>query len=323
MKQVFEHIPVMAEEAARLLALPEGAPARLIDGTVGGGGHSALLLKRFPQLEILGIDRDKLALEAAAEKCAFAADRMTLVRGDFGDLAKIADERGWEQVDGVLLDIGVSSPQIDDPVRGFSFRQDGPLDMRMDTGAELTAARVLNTYSAEQLEKVFRDYGEIREARQLARAVTEDRRNRPFETTAQFATLCDRILRRGSRRTGPPAPTLAFQALRIEVNDELGQLRRALDAAMELLTDGGILAVISFHSLEDRIVKHFMADMAVKCKCPPDFPVCVCHWTPQLEILTKKPVEASEAEIRRNPRAACAKLRAGIRIRTNKSNIEQ
>ena len=169
MEHEFNHIPVLAEEVAQVLALPGDAPARLIDGTVGGGGHSALLLERFPRLEILGIDRDRQALAAAAERCAFAADRLTLMRGDFGDLAKLAESCSWREVDGVLLDIGVSSPQIDTPERGFSWRSDGPLDMRMDDRNPVTAGRLLNNAPEEELARIFREYGEIVQAKKLAR----------------------------------------------------------------------------------------------------------------------------------------------------------
>ncbi|MBO4646637.1 MAG: 16S rRNA (cytosine(1402)-N(4))-methyltransferase RsmH [Lentisphaeria bacterium] len=316
------HIPVLAEETVRLLTGGRTSGAfHMIDCTLGCGGHSSLVLKQDPDAEVLALDRDPQAIVRGAAALEFAAERVFLRQTDFAGMKKAAADVGWDQADAILMDLGVSSPQIDDPKRGFSYRFDGPLDMRMDGTAELTAARVLNTYPENELERVFREYGEIREARQLARAIVEDRKGKPFETTFQFAGLCDRILRGKGRKGGLPAPTLPFQALRIEVNDEIGQLRRALDAALELLAPGGILAVISFHSLEDRIVKHFMAEMAVRCKCPPDFPVCVCGWKPKLEVLTKKPLTATEAELRSNPRAACAKLRAARKIEdVQKSN---
>ena len=289
----------------------------MIDCTLGCGGHSALVLRQNPDAEILALDRDPQAIVRGAAALEFAAERVFLRQTDFAGMKRAAEEIGWKSADAILMDLGVSSPQIDDPKRGFSFRFDGPLDMRMDTGAQLTAARVLNHYPQNELERVFREYGEIREWKQLARAVTEERTVKPFETTAQFAALCDKVLRKGARKGGPPAPTLCFQALRIEVNDELGQLKKALEAAVELLVPGGILAVISFHSLEDRIVKHFMAEMSVKCKCPPDFPVCICGWKPKLAVLTRKPVTASDEELEQNPRAACAKLRAAEKLTDN------
>ena len=314
-EKILTHIPVLADETVRLLTGGRTSGAfHLIDCTLGCGGHSAMVLRQNPDAEVLALDRDPQAILRGAAALEFAAERVFLRQTDFAGMKAAAEAVGWDSADAVLMDLGVSSPQIDDPKRGFSFRNDGPLDMRMDTGAPLTAARVLNTYNQEELERVFREYGEIREARQLARAVVEDRKEKPFETTFQFAGLCDRVLRGKGRKGGLPAPTLAFQALRIEVNDELGQLRRALEAALELLKPGGVLAVISFHSLEDRIVKRFMAEMSEKCKCPPDFPVCVCGWKPKLALLTKKPITATEEELKENPRAACAKLRAAKRL---------
>ena len=315
------HIPVLAEETVRLLTGGRTSGAfHLIDCTLGCGGHSSLVLKQNPDAEVLALDRDPQAIVRGAAALEFAAERVFLRQTDFAGMKKAAADVGWTHADAILMDLGVSSPQIDDPKRGFSYRFNGPLDMRMDGTAELTAARVLNTYPGNELERVFREYGEIHPARRLAEAVLETRREKPFETTEDFASLCDRVLKKGQRKGGPPAPTLPFQALRIEVNDEIGQLRRALEAALELLAPGGILAVISFHSLEDRIVKHFMAEMSVRCKCPPDFPVCVCGWKPKLEVLTKKPLTATEAELRSNPRAACAKLRAARRMEDNQKS---
>lgn len=313
MEERFEHIPVLAEEVAGVLGLPSGAPARLIDGTVGGGGHSALLLARFPKLEILGIDRDRCALAAAAEKCAFAADRIALTRGDFADLAKLAEERGWDEVDGVLLDVGVSSPQIDTPERGFSWRSDGPLDMRMDDRNPVTAGRLLNQAPEEELARIFREYGEIAQSRKLARAAVEMRREKPFGTTADLVKLCDGVL--GIARPGKlPHPTLVFQALRIAVNDELGQLEKALRAGCGKLKKGGRIAVISFHSLEDRIVKNYFRDESTGCHCPPGLPVCRCGHTASLRTVTRKPIVPGEAEVAKNRRSACAKLRAAEKI---------
>ena len=308
------HIPVLAAETVKLLTGGRTSGAfRMIDCTLGCGGHSALVLRQNPDAEILALDRDPQAIVRGAAALEFAAERVFLRQTDFAGMKKAAEAVGWDRVDAVLMDLGVSSPQIDDPKRGFSFRFDGPLDMRMDTSSPLTASRLLNTASAAELEKIFREYGEIREARQLAGAIVEARKVKPLETTAEFAALCDKVIRKGFRKNGPPAPTLCFQALRIAVNDELGQLEKALAAATDLLKPGGILAVISFHSLEDRMVKRFFADMAETCKCPPDFPVCVCGWKPRLKILTRKPVTASPEELKRNPRAACAKLRAAER----------
>ena len=309
----FEHIPVLLNETVELLALPDDRPCRLVDGTLGGGGHTAELLRRNPHLEVLGIDRDRTALEAAAEKCAFASGRLTLVRGDFADMARIAAEHGWEGADGILLDIGVSSPQLDTPERGFSWRSDGPLDMRMDDRSVLTAGRLLNQASEEELTRIFRDYGEIVQARKLAAAAAAKRSERPFGTTRDLVALCDEVL--GVARPGKlPHPTLVFQALRIAVNDELGQLEKALTEAVGLLKRHGRIAVITFHSLEDRIVKNFIRDESRDCICVPGLPVCVCGHRASLRPVNRKPLTPGAAEIAANRRAACAKLRAAEKI---------
>lgn len=305
----FEHIPVMAREIVRIFDFPVDAPLRIVDGTVGGGGHSAKLLERFPKLEILGIDRDRSALEAAAERCSFASDRMTLVRGDYSGMAKFAREIGWDKVDGVLLDIGVSSPQLDRPERGFSWRAEGPLDMRMDDRSPLTAGRLLNRAPQDELARIFREYGEIPQAKKLAAAAVTKREERPFGTTADLVELCDEVL--GRAKPGRlPHPTLVFQALRIAVNDELGELERALESAVELLKRGGRIAVISFHSLEDRIVKNFFRTESTDCLCPPGLPVCRCGHVAKLRPVTRKPLVPTTEEVAENRRAACAKLRA-------------
>lgn len=310
------HIPVLPEETVSCAMPQTSGVCRVIDGTVGYGGHSSLILKKNPDAELLGIDRDETALAHAAERLAFAASRVRLTHGRFSTLAEKAAEAGWRKVDSILLDIGVSSPQIDTPERGFSFRFEAPLDMRMDRSRGMTAADVVNTYSVQELARIFRDYGELREAKRLAEAIVRQREEKAITTCGELAELCEKVLRvpGGKRRTGPPAPTLPFQAIRIEVNGELDELRTALESAVELLNEGGRLSVISFHSLEDRIVKQFFRDMAEKCKCPPGCPVCICNWTPKLEILTGKPLTASEKELAENPRSACAKLRCAVRI---------
>ena len=313
MAEEFEHIPVLAGEVLEHLVFPERSPLRLIDGTVGGGGHSALLLEKYPNLELLGIDRDDAALAKARERLAFAGGRVRLVRGNYSELAARAAEAGWEKVDGILLDIGVSSPQLDQPERGFSWRADGPLDMRMDRRSILTASRLLNTAPEAELERILREYGEVAKSRKLAAAIVTQRVIRPFAMTSDFVSLCDEVL--GKSRPGQlPAPTLPFQALRIAVNDELGELECALPAAVKLLNRGGRIAVISFHSLEDRIVKNFFRDEAASCVCPPGLPVCVCGKVSTLKIITRKALTAGPDELERNRRSACAKLRVAEKI---------
>ena len=313
MTREFKHVPVLLEETVELLALPADRECRLIDGTLGGGGHSCELLRRCPRLEVLGIDRDKTALEAAAEKCAFAADRLTLVRGDFADMAEIASAHGWREVDGILLDIGVSSPQLDLPERGFSWRSEGPLDMRMDDRSPLTAGRLLNQAPEEELARIFREYGEIVQWRKLAAAAVAKRSVKPFGTTLDLVALCDEVL--GLSRPGKlPHPTLVFQALRIAVNDELGQLTKALKAATGLLKQHGRIAVITFHSLEDRIVKNYFRDESRDCLCPPGLPVCTCGHRASLKLVNRKPLTPGEPELAANRRAACARIRAAEKI---------
>ena len=313
MAEEFEHIPVLAGEVLEHLVFPERSSLRLIDGTVGGGGHSALLLEKYPNLELLGIDRDDAALAKARERLAFAGGRVRLVRGNYSELAARAAEAGWEKVDAILLDIGVSSPQLDQPERGFSWRADGPLDMRMDRRSILTASRLLNTAPEAELERILREYGEVAKSRKLAAAIVTQRVIRPFAMTSDFVSLCDEVL--GKSRPGQlPAPTLPFQALRIAVNDELGELERALPAAVKLLNRGGRIAVISFHSLEDRIVKNFFRDEAASCVCPPGLPVCVCGKVSTLKIITRKALTAGPDELERNRRSACAKLRVAEKI---------
>ncbi len=304
------HIPVLAAEVVEFLS--EKRPLKMIDGTLGNGGHSRLMLEKNPQLEILGIDRDPAALERASENLREFGSRFCCVHGEFADLDVIAREHNWDKVDAVLLDVGVSSPQIDDPERGFSFRSEGPLDMRMDRTQKLTASRVVNFYSEEDLARIFREYGELRESRQLARAIVQAREVKPLGSTADLTAICDRILHK--KRPGQlPSPTLVFQALRIEVNGELEQLQRALTAAQNILTADGRLAVISFHSLEDRIVKNFMRDASRECVCPPGLPVCVCNHHAAFTLPVRGVVTASEIELQENRRAACAKLRIADR----------
>ena len=321
MAQTNGHVSVLPAETLECLVPCErrSLPLRIIDGTVGLGGHSRLILEACPHAELLGIDRDESALSVSRERLAFAKDRVHLFHGVFSDMERFASELNWSGVDGILLDIGVSSPQIDDPVRGFSWRSDGPLDMRMDPSCGRTAADLLQNADEKTLAAIFRDYGEIAEAKKLARALIEQRASKPLRTCGEFASLCDRILAKNGR-SGPPSPTLPFQALRIAVNDELGELERVLKAAVRLLNPGGRLCVISFHSLEDRIVKHFFQEMAVECKCPPGCPVCICGWTPKLKIVTKKPLEAAEAERESNVRSRCARLRAAERCGEKEKN---
>jgi len=306
------HIPVLPAEVLKYIGA-DNRQRKIIDGTLGNGGHSALVLQHNPEAQLLGIDRDGEALERAQKKLAFANDRLTLVRGQYSELDQLAEAIGWNSADVILLDIGLSSPQIDDPRRGFSLRQDGPLDMRMDKRSVTTASRLLNREPQIELARIFYEYGEIRRSRRLAAAIVERREERPFMTTLDFANFCDQIL--GKARPGKlPTPTLCFQALRIAVNSELEELRRGLKAAVKMLSPNGSLVVISFHSLEDRIVKNFFKEAATDCVCPPGMPICICEHQATLKIVTRKPITAEKEECAVNSRAACAKMRVATKI---------
>ena len=306
------HIPVLAREVLEYL-IPETGECRVIDCTVGYGGHSSLILAKNRKAVLLGIDRDDEAIAAAEEVLKFAAGRFSLSRGNFSDLAELAAGKRWLSADVVLMDLGVSSPQIDSPRRGFSFKHDGPLDMRMDCHADRTASRFLNTAGVEDLEFAFREYGEIRESRRLARKIVERRNEKAWFGTLEFADFCNSVLGR-QRRPGLQAATLCFQALRIAVNSELQELEKALPKAVELLRPGGRIAVISFHSLEDRIVKRYFVSEARDCICPPGLPVCCCGHKKILKIITRRPLEAGRDEVQENRRAGSAKMRVAEKI---------
>lgn len=307
----FKHQSVLLDETIRLLC--ENGGGRFIDGTLGGGGHSELLLETLPECQVLGIDCDRDALQAAVSRLEKFPGRFHAVKGRFSQLAELAQQHGWDSVDGVLLDLGVSSPQIDTPERGFSFRYDAPLDMRMDRQSPVTAAVLLNTLDEQKLANLFFEYGEERRSRAIARAVVQRRESRPWERTGELAELLEKIVGRQHQHGLPPA-TRTFQALRIAVNQELEELENALQAAMDITGKGARIVVISFHSLEDRMVKNFFRQEAADCVCPPGMPICVCGKVSSLRLITKKPRIASEAERRRNSRSACAKLRAAERL---------
>jgi 16S rRNA (cytosine1402-N4)-methyltransferase len=311
-KADFEHIPVLRQEVLDLLLVKPG-PLKIIDATVGYGGHSSLMLKKNAEAVLLGIDRDSEALASSEKILSFAGARIHLVKDSFSNLGACAAGLGWHSVDALLLDLGVSSPQIDNPKRGFSYRLNGPLDMRMDGQSRETACRILNTFSYDALERIFREYGEIIKSRKLAEEIVVRRAKTPWMYTAELAELCNSIPG-VSRRGGPPAPSLCFQALRIEVNKELEELTRALESGVSLLAKGGRIAAISFHSLEDRIVKQYFKKMASSCLCPPGLPICVCGHKASLKLITKKPVSATEDEISLNRRAAPAKLRVAEKL---------
>jgi 16S rRNA (cytosine1402-N4)-methyltransferase len=306
-----DHVPVLADEVRRLLAVQPGET--VVDATFGAGGHAALLAADLRgRGKLIAIDRDPTARDYFDRFARGASVQTRFLRGDFAVVLQQLAENDV-QADAVLLDLGISSMQIDRPERGFSYAVDAPLDMRMDTAADVTAAGIVNEADERDLATIFKRYGEERYARQIAKAIVRRRKERAFERTGDLVeTIRSAIPAPARFGDGHPAKRV-FQALRIAVNDELGSLETALPSAFGMLRPGGRLAVISFHSLEDRIVKRFMRELERGCECPPDFPVCVCGKEPELRTLSRKPVRPSAAELGVNPRAASARLRAGVK----------
>lgn len=298
----FSHIPVMLEECMDCLRVREGG--LFVDGTLGGGGHSEAMLARGAG--VIGIDRDPAALCAADERLRHFAPRYRSVHGNFENVRTILSELGIDAVDGVLLDLGVSSYQLDTPERGFSYHEDAPLDMRMDTTQGRTAADVVNTYSERELARILREYGEEKWAARIAQFIV---RRRPLATTKELVEAIDAAVPKSVRAQQAHPARRTFQAIRIEVNGELAGLEEALDGAMDSIRPGGRLTVITFHSLEDRIVKNVFRRMENPCICPSDFPVCVCGRKPVAKVVTRRPLEPSPGEIERNPRSHSAKVR--------------
>lgn len=307
MEKDYGHKPVLLEECLDALAIkPDGV---YVDGTLGRAGHSLEIVRRLTTGRLIALDRDETALTAARERLADYMERVTLVHSNFSNLGAVLDELGVDAVDGMLFDLGVSSPQLDNASRGFSYKQDAPLDMRMDESAPLTARELVNTLSYEELRRILFEYGEERYAPQIAKAICTTRERKPIETTLELADLIRGAMPAKALREKQHPAKRSFQAIRIAVNDELGELPPMLDAAEGHLKSGGRLAVITFHSLEDRIVKQKLKELATGCICPPEFPVCVCGRKPKVKLVTRKPIVSGETELRDNPRARSAKLR--------------
>ena len=303
----FHHVSVLLEECIQGLNIkPEGI---YVDGTLGGAGHSCHIAEHLTTGRLIGIDRDPVALAAAGERLAPYKDRVTLAHSNFCQMDSVLRDLGIAGVDGILLDLGVSSPQLDDGDRGFSYMTDAPLEMRMDGGDVLTADTVVNTWSYEELKKILYEYGEERYAPAIAAAIVRRREAAPIHTTLELVDVIRSAMPPAALREKQHPAKRSFQAIRIAVNDELGSVAKAMEAAIPLLNPGGRLAVITFHSLEDRIVKNAMASAAKGCICPPEFPVCVCGRKPQVDIITRKPIVSTPEELERNPRARSAKLR--------------
>jgi len=308
----FVHQSVLLMPAVEALAIrPDGI---YLDGTLGGAGHSYEIASRLTTGRLIGLDRDEVALAAARERLKPFSDRVTLVHSNFQALSAVLDDLGIAKVDGMLFDLGVSSPQLDDKERGFSYMADAPLDMRMDRSEGLTAYDVVNTYDQESLKRILYTYGEERYAPKIAAAIVKRRAEKPIETTLELAELIRAAMPPQALREKQHPAKRSFQAIRIAVNDELTAVERMLASAIDRLNPGGRLAVITFHSLEDRLVKSAMQEAAKGCICPKEFPVCVCGRTPKVKILTRHPIVADEAELAENPRARSAKLRVAERI---------
>ena len=303
----FHHVSVLLEECIEGLAIkPDGI---YVDGTLGGAGHSSRIAAKLTTGRLIGIDRDNVALEAAAERLKPYEDRVTLVHANFCDMDQALQGLGIDKVDGILLDLGVSSPQLDDGQRGFSYMTDAPLDMRMNGEDARDARQIVNTWSYEEIKRILYDYGEERFAPRIAAAICRRREQAPIETTLELVDVIKSAMPASALREKQHPAKRSFQAIRIAVNDELGAVETVMKKAVPLLNPGGRLAVITFHSLEDRIVKNAMAEAAKGCTCPPSFPVCVCGKKPQVRIVTRKPIVSGEEELERNPRARSAKLR--------------
>lgn len=307
----FHHIPVLADEVVASFSLQEGDI--FVDGTLGGGNHAKRILESFPGVRLIGIDQDEDALAAAKKQLEAYEDQVTLVRENYRNLHTILDGLGIDAIQGALLDIGVSSYQLDEGKRGFSFHQDAPLDMRMDRRNEKTARDVVNTYTKEELAEIFWKYGEENWGLRIAEFIVRERARRTIETTSDLVHIIRMAIPKRVRESAHPGRKV-FQAIRIEVNDELGALEEGLDRFVDALAIRGRLAVITFHSLEDRIVKQTFRAMAKDCICPKDFPVCVCGHVKKLRTLSQKPITATKEESKSNPRSRSAKLRVGERI---------
>ena len=310
----FAHITVLLEEAVDALEPERGGI--FVDCTAGGGGHSEAILKRLPAgSRLISLDRDERAVLRCRERLEKYGTASCVVKTNYSELGDVLDGLGIDKIDGVLWDLGVSSVQLDERERGFSYSQDAPLDMRMDTSSAKTAADVVNGYSEAELSRIIRDWGEEKFFARIASAIVKARETKPIETTLELADIISGAIPAGARKKENQHPAKrTFQAIRIEVNDELVIIEPSLRTAVEHLRPGGRAAVITFHSLEDRITKQTFKNLEKPCTCPPDFPVCVCNKKPEVKIITKKPTVPSDGELEANPRARSAKLRVAEKI---------
>ena len=308
----FKHVTVLLNEAVDILDIkPEGI---YVDGTLGGAGHSLEIVKKLTSGKLICFDQDINAISAAKEKLKNFMDKTILVHSNFENLREELNKLGIESIDGFLVDLGVSSHQLDVPERGFSYMQDAPLDMRMDNNAEFSAYDVVNTYSEAELKRVIKDYGEENWSARIAKLIVERRATMPIRTTFELVDAIKAAIPKKMRDENQHPAKRTFQAIRIEVNRELDVIEKTLLAAVEMMNKGGVLAVITFHSLEDRIVKNVFKKLQYSCTCPPEFPVCICNSKQVVEIITRKPILPSENEVEMNPRSRSAKLRAARKL---------
>lgn len=307
-----EHVPVLLAECIEMLNIdPDGI---YVDGTLGRGGHSEEIVKQLRSGRLIAIDRDETAITEAAERLTEYKDRITFVHSNFSMIGDILDGLHIDKVDGMLFDLGVSSPQLDDSERGFSYTEDGPLDMRMDRTSLLNAYDIINTWSEDEIKKILYEYGEERYAPRIAREIVKEREKGSIDTTYKLVEIIRSAMPARALREKQHPAKRTFQAIRIAVNDELNEIARMIDTAMDRLKPGGRIAVISFHSLEDRIVKNAIAARENGCTCPPEFPVCTCGFVQTMKSLTRKPITPGTEEQRKNPRSRSAKLRVAQRI---------
>ena len=304
----FRHVSVLYEETLNLLNLRDNGV--WVDGTLGGGGHASGILSRTKSGMLIGIDQDESAIKAASERLKEFGDRTVFVNRNFSDIREILSERNIDGIDGAVLDLGVSSYQLDNAERGFSYMQNSRLDMRMNQHSDLDAYKIVNEYTEDKLKQIFFDYGEEKWSKRIAEFIVDKRKSRPIETTFELVDVIKAAVPKGAREENSHPAKRVFQAIRIETNGELSILRQAILDFIDALNPGGRLAVITFHSLEDRIVKQTMKEQSMGCTCPKDFPICVCHKKPTVKVITNKPILPSKEETEENSRAKSAKLRA-------------
>lgn len=307
----FKHTSVLLNESIKMLSVKDNGI--YVDGTLGGGGHSEAILKENPTCRLIGIDRDDDALEAAGKRLKEYSNRITLVKSNFADIENVLDGLNIDKIDGCILDLGVSSYQLDNAERGFSYQHSAPLDMRMDQTQYMSAYNVVNEYSVKELTRIIRDYGEEQWASRIAQYIVAEREKGAINTTGELVEIIKRAIPTRVRRTGHHPAKRTFQAIRIEVNNELGILESTVRAVSKRLNVGGRMCVITFHSLEDRIIKHTMQNLADPCTCPPRIPICICGKVPEVKVITKA-IPPSEKETEENPRSKSAKLRVMERI---------